>query len=174
MDKASFTAAVAGYQNMVFRTALHSLGCRSDADDAVQEVFLRLYQHGKGFENGEHLRRWLLRVTVNYCRDVLKSPWRKRRVSLDELPDIPVFDQPEQAALYREVMALPEKYRTVLNLFYYEELTARGLIAQVAGTAAEAIEELAERKQDAAAAVTMEQVAAAIESAVTAAMEEAY
>ena len=86
---------------------------------------MRLYQHGKGFENGEHLRRWLLRVTVNYCRDVLKSPWRKRRVSLDELPDIPVFDQPEQAALYREVMALPEKYRTVLNLFYYEELTAR-------------------------------------------------
>ena len=125
MDKASFTAAVAEYQNMVFRTALHSLGCRSDADDAVQEVFLRLYQHGKGFENGEHLRRWLLRVTVNSCRDVLKSPWRKRRVSLDELPDIPVFDQPEQAALYREVMALPEKYRTVLNLFYYEELTAR-------------------------------------------------
>ena len=125
MDKASFTAAVAEYQNMVFRTALHSLGCRSDADDAVQEVFLRLYQHGKGFENGEHLRRWLLRVTVNYCRDVLKSPWRKRRASLEEVPETPVFDRSEQACLYREVMALPEKYRTVLYLFYYEELTVR-------------------------------------------------
>ena len=125
MDKASFTAAVAEYQNMVFRTALHSLGCRSDADDAVQEVFLRLYQHGKGFENGEHLRRWLLRVTVNYCRDVLKSPWRKRRVSWEEAPEIPVFDRPEQAALYQEVMALPEKYRTALYLFYYEELSVR-------------------------------------------------
>ena len=108
MDKASFTAAVAEYQNMVFRTALHSLGCRSDADDAVQEVFLRLYQHGKGFENGEHLRRWLLRVTVNYCRDVLKSPWRKRRVSLDELPDIPVFDQPEQGLIAQPSQPGPE------------------------------------------------------------------
>ena len=125
MDKASFTSAVERCQNTVYRTALHSLGSPQDADDAVQEVFLRLYRRKEPFDGEEHLRRWLLRVTVNYCRDVLKSPWRKRRVSLEDLPDTPVFDQPEQAALYREVMALPEKYRTVLNLFYYEELTAR-------------------------------------------------
>ena len=46
-------------------------------------------------------------------------------VSCEEVPETPVFDRPEQAALYREVMALPEKYRTVLNLFYYEELSVR-------------------------------------------------
>ena len=125
MDKARFTAAVERHQNMVYRTALHALGSPQDADDAAQEVFLRLFRHRGAFESGEHLRRWLLRVTVNYCRDVLKSPWRKRRVSWEELPETPVFDRPEQAALYREVMALPEKYRTVLNLFYYEELTVR-------------------------------------------------
>ena len=62
-------------------------------------------------------------MTANYCRDLLKSPWRKRRVSWEETPEIPVFDRPGQAALYREVMALPEKYRTVLYLFYYEELS---------------------------------------------------
>ncbi|WP_300412249.1 sigma-70 family RNA polymerase sigma factor [uncultured Oscillibacter sp.] len=125
MDKARFTAAVERYQNMVYRTALHALGSPQDADDAVQEVFLRLFRRGDGFDGEEHLRRWLLRVTVNCCRDTLKSPWRKRRTSWEEIPEIPVFDRPEQAALYREVMALPEKYRTVLNLFYYEEFTAR-------------------------------------------------
>jgi len=125
MDKARFTAAVERYQNMVYRTALHALGSPQDADDAVQEVFLRLFRRGNGFDGEEHLRRWLLRVTVNCCRDTLKSPWRKRRTSWEEIPEIPVFDRPEQAALYREVMALPEKYRTVLNLFYYEEFTAR-------------------------------------------------
>nr|WP_325211426.1 sigma-70 family RNA polymerase sigma factor [uncultured Oscillibacter sp.] len=125
MDKASFTAAARRYQNMVYRTALHTLGNPQDADDAVQEVFLRLFRHRGAFESGEHLRRWLLRVTVNYCRDLLKSPWRKRRVSLEALPETPVFDRPREEALYREVMALPEKYRTVLNLFYYEELSVR-------------------------------------------------
>lgn len=125
MDKARFTAAAGRYQNMVYRTALHALGSPQDADDAVQEVFLRLFRYKESFEGEEHLRRWLLRVTVNYCRDVLKSPWRRRRVSWEEAPETPVFDRPRQAALYREVMALPEKYRTVLNLFYYEELSVR-------------------------------------------------
>ncbi len=125
MDKARFTAAVGRYQDMVYRTALHALGGPQDADDAVQEVFLRLFNYRGTFESEEHLRRWLLRVAVNYCRDVLKSPWRRRRVPLEEAPEVPVFDRPEQAALYREVMALPSKYRTVLDLFYYEELSVR-------------------------------------------------
>ncbi len=125
MDKATFTAAVRHYQNTVYRAALHALGNTQEADDAVQEVFLRLFRCEKAFDGEEHLRRWLLRVTVNYCRDVLKSPWRRRRVSMAELPETPVFDRPEQQTLYREVMALPERDRTVLNLFYYEEFSVR-------------------------------------------------
>ena len=125
MERTQFNNAVEQFQSMVYRTALHALGNPQDADDAVQEVFFRLFREKKPFEGQEHLRRWLLRVTVNYCRDVLKSPWRKRRASLEEFPETPVFDCPEQACLYREVMALPEKYRTVLYLFYYEELTVR-------------------------------------------------
>lgn len=56
---------------------------------------------------------------------MLRSPWRKRRASLEELPPQPVFQQPEQEALYQSVMALPEIYRIVLVLFYYEELSVR-------------------------------------------------
>lgn len=125
MDKDRFNAAARRYQNMVYRTALHALGSPQDAEDAAQEVFLRLFRYRGTFESEEHLRRWLLRVTVNYGRDLLKSPWRRRRVSWEEVPEVPVFDRPRQEALYREVMALPEKYRTVLNLFYYEELSVR-------------------------------------------------
>ena len=109
---------------MVFRVALHVTGQRQDAEDAVQEVFLRLYTRERDFETPEHLRRWLIRVTVNLCRDTLKSPWHRRRVDLKQLPE-PSFRQPEQRELYREVMALPEKYRTVLDLFYCEELSTR-------------------------------------------------
>ena len=125
MERTLFEHAAVRYQNMVYRIALHYFGNSQDAEDAVQAVFLRLYTAEKSFESPEHLRRWLIRVTVNVCRDVLRSPWRRRRVSLEELPEEPVFDQPEQAALYREIMALPEKYRTVLNLFYYEELSVK-------------------------------------------------
>ena len=125
MEKTLFNSAVRQYQDMVYRIALHAFGSPQDAEDAMQEVFLRLYTWERPFEGPDHLRHWLIRVTVNVCRDALKSPWRRRRVSLEELPETPVFDRPEQGELYREVMGLPEKYRTVLYLFYYEELTVK-------------------------------------------------
>ena len=125
MEQTEFMRAVETCRDTVYRVALHHFASPPDAEDAVQEVFLRLYTREETFESQEHLRRWLIRVTVNVCRDTLKSPWRKRRVPLDALPEQPVFDRPEQGELYRAVMALPEKYRTVLDLFYYEELSTR-------------------------------------------------
>lgn len=138
MEKTLFNSAARQYQDMVYRIALHAFGNPQDAEDAVQEVFLRLYTAEKPFEGPDHLRYWLIRVTVNICKDALKSPWRRRRVSLEELPETPVFDRPEQGSLYREVMGLPEKYRTVLYLFYYEELTVRE-IGEVLGLRTSAV-----------------------------------
>ena len=63
-------------------------------------------------------------MAVNYCKDVQKSPWRKRRAELDEAY-LPAFEQPEEQGLYEAVMELPEKYRTVLDLFYYEDLSVK-------------------------------------------------
>ena len=125
MEQSHFLSVVEQYQNMVYRIALHYFGNPHDAEDVVQETFLRLYRQKQSFESDEHLRRWLMRVAINICKDILKSPWRKRRVALDNIPDQPIFDRPEQGALYREVMALPEQYRTVLNLYYYEELSTK-------------------------------------------------
>ena len=131
LDQIAFEAAVARYQDTVYRVALHALGAPADGEDAVQEVFLRLYTCQKPFESDEHLRRWLIRVTVNVCKNTLKSRWR-RRVSLDEVGEIPTFDKSEDETLYKAVLSLPEKYRVALYLFYYEEWTT-AQIAQVLG-----------------------------------------
>ena len=128
MERQAFMDAVVQHQDMVYRVALHWFGVHQDAEDAVQEVFLRLYTEKKPFDGPEHLRRWLIRVTVNVCKDALKSPWQKRRVPMESIPE-PVFEQPEQRELYREVLTLPEKYRTVLGLYYYEELSTREIAA---------------------------------------------
>ena len=132
MERTEFMCAVETCRDTVYRVALHHFASLPDAEDAVQEVFLRLYTREEDFESQEHLRRWLIRVTVNYCRDVLKSPWRRRRVPMDALPDRPVFDAPEQGELYETVMELPEKYRVVLYLFYYEEFSTKE-IAELLG-----------------------------------------
>lgn len=125
METAAFTDATEKYQDMVYRIALSHLGNFQDAEDAVQEVFVKLFRQKEPPE-GDPLRYWLIRVTVNHCRDVLRSPWRKRRVPMTEVAAEKaesVFDREEQRELFRAVMALPEKYRTVLYLFYYEELS---------------------------------------------------
>lgn len=127
METAAFTAAAEQHQDMVYRIALSHLGDFQDAEDAVQEVFLKLYRQDVA-PTGDSLRYWLIRVTVNHCRDILRSPWRRRRVSMTELAaeqTESVFDREEQRELFHAVMALPEKYRTVLYLFYYEELSIR-------------------------------------------------
>ena len=125
MTEQQFTDAVERYLDMVYRIALNWFRNPADAEDAAQNAMLRLWRTDTEFQGEDHLRHWLIRVTVNVCKDTLKSPWRRRRVSLEELPEEPVFDRPEQGELYREVMRLPEKYRTVLYLFYYEELTVK-------------------------------------------------
>lgn len=138
MEQESFDRAARRWQDMVFRLALHQLGSYADADDAVQEVFLRLWRQKAPFESEEHLRRWLLRGTVNWCRDQPRSPWRRRRVDWDSLENQPAFETPEQGELYEAVMSLPEKYRTVLDLFYYEELSVRE-IGEVLGLSQSAV-----------------------------------
>lgn len=137
MEQEVFQSVINRYQDTVYRVALHCLGRPQDAEDAMQDVFLRLYIRKESFESEEHLRRWLIRITINVCRDMLKNPWRRRRVSLDRVPE-PIFEQPEQKELYQEVLNLPEKYRVVLVLFYYEEFSTKE-IAEILGLGQSAV-----------------------------------
>lgn len=112
-----FEVFVARHENKLYRTALAIMGNVSDAEDVVQEAFLRAYEKAPGFETGEHEKAWLIRVTVNLCNSRLRSPWRKRTEPL--LASYPAAE-PEQQELLEYVLALPPKYRAVIHLFYYE------------------------------------------------------
>lgn len=119
MTETTFTAAAERHLDMVYRIALNWFRNPADAEDAAQTAMLKLWQADTEFTDGEHLRRWLARVTLNVCRDMSRSPWRRHTVSLEALPE-PSFSDEERRTVYREVMALPGKYRVPLYLYYYE------------------------------------------------------
>ncbi len=114
--------AVAKYFDMVYKLAAAETKDLTHADDVVQEVFLRYIQKHDTFKSEEHRKAWLIRVTVNCSRDVLRSPWYKRTEPLKE--DIP-FSDDGKSELYYAVHELPEKYRTAIHLYYYEGLSVK-------------------------------------------------
>ena len=117
--QAEFEAAAQRYGDTVFRLAYSYLKNRADAEDVMQETLLKLYLARKPFQSPEHERHWVVRVAVNECKKLLRSPWRRRTGPLEEAGE-PVFDTPEQSELFRQVMALPPKYRAAVYLYYYE------------------------------------------------------
>ena len=108
------------YWDTVFRIALNYYGDPSDAEDTVQDVMLKLYVSEKCFEDDEHIRNWLIRVTINSCKSTLRSFWRRNRVSLDDVSERAKWESPEQGELFTVVMSLNAKHRTILYLYYYE------------------------------------------------------
>ncbi len=108
------------YIDMVYRLALSRTKSRTHADDVVQEVFLRYISAEREFESDEHIKAWLIRVTINCSNSVFESSWFKKTVPLTE--EI-TFDTPEKGEVYYAVTELPRKYRTVIHLFYYEDMS---------------------------------------------------
>lgn len=126
------------YGGMVYRLAYARLQNRHDADDIFQEVFLRYIRRVPVFESYEHGKAWFLRTTINCCKNLWMSAWRRKTTALTELKEQPVlYDTEEAQMLAQALAALPVKYRTVLHLYYYEGLTTEeiGRIQQIpAGT----------------------------------------
>lgn len=119
-----FRRAVEQYADMIFRLAFSYTGNRADAEDVMQETLLKLYTTQKTgqktFASPEHERYWIVRVTANECKHILRSVWHRRTGPLETAAEMAVFDKPEQSELFREVMALPPKYRAAIYLHYYE------------------------------------------------------
>lgn len=113
-----FEAAARKHMDGIFRLALNYMGSFSEAEDVTQNVLIRLYKTKKSFDSPEHLRCWLVRVTINESKRMLLSPWR-RTESLELLEDRAALPE-ENRELFRAVMALPEKYRVAMYLYYYE------------------------------------------------------
>ena len=129
MTDAAFEAAVGQYGDTIFRLAYSYLKNRADAEDVMQETLLRLYRAGETFESPEHQRYWLVRVAVNECKKLLRSPWRRRTNPLEAAPETAVWDSPAQSELFQQVMALPTKYRAAIYLYYYEGYAVREIAA---------------------------------------------
>ena len=108
------------YKDHVFAIGFNYFRNEVDADDIVQETFLKLMKSDKEFESEDHLRNWIMRVAVNECKRVTLSSWFKRKESLEDYTDKLVFSEPEDRDLFEAVMNLPKKYRQVTHLYYYE------------------------------------------------------
>lgn len=127
----------------VFRTALAQTRSKADAEDVFQDVFLTLFRKDTQFASQDHAKAWLLRVTLNRCRDLARSSWHRKRNAYSELEAVNLADNeptPEEALtsgtfdLHNAVMSLPEPQRVAIHLFYVEECTTEE-IAEITGCA---------------------------------------
>ena len=133
-DDAFLRAAMRDHGASVLRLALSQTGSRADAEDVYQDVFVALACCDTEFAEVDHLRAWLLRATINRCRDLARSWWRRHTQSFDALgvevaqgeqDDAPWTDN----QLWEAVQRLPERYRAVVHLRYVEQLPADTIAA---------------------------------------------
>lgn len=111
------------YRDRLFAAAFQVCGNAADAEDAAQEALLRYHISEKQFESEQHIRAWLLRVAINCAKNVSRSFFRRNTVPLEDYMDSLEFDSGESREIFREVMNLPETYRLVIHLYYYEDYT---------------------------------------------------
>ena len=114
-------ALAAIYRDRLFAAAFQVCRNAADAEDAAQEALRRYHTSEKQFESEQHIRAWLLRVAINCAKNVSRSFWRRNVVPLADYMETLEFDSGESREIFREVMNLPEKYRLVIHLYYYED-----------------------------------------------------
>ena len=112
------------YADTVKRICMVHLKNRADTEDIFQTVFFKYVLYPEPFQSEQHERAWIIRVTVNACKDLLKSFFRSRTVPLETTSDLPQSLSHEDRELLDAVLALPEQYKDVVYLHYYENYTA--------------------------------------------------
>ena len=116
--------AIDRYADLVRRVCMIHLKNHTDTEDIFQTVFLKYVTGTTEFESEEHEKAWFIRVTINACKDLLRSFVRSRTVSLDDLLEQPDQVPEDHREVLEAVLALPDKYRDVVYLHYYEGYTA--------------------------------------------------
>ncbi len=119
-----FEDVVKEYSTMVYRLAFAKTGNKFDADEVFQEVFLRYVKKNPVFNDKEHQKAWLIKVTVNCSKKLLKSSWNTKTLPLETAD---VFTMEEYIDLHYELALLPHNYREVIHLFYYEDMSIEGI-----------------------------------------------
>lgn len=116
--------AIEKYSNTIRRLCMVHLKNHADTEDIFQTVFLKYVLSSVSFENDEHEKAWFIRVTINACKDLLKNFFRSRTIPLDEVIEQPAEMPPDYQDVLEAVFSLPQKYRDVVYLHYYEDYTA--------------------------------------------------
>lgn len=104
----------------VYRISLMYLKNISDAEDAVQDIFLQLIHRNPKFENLEHEKAWLIVTSQNYCKNILNNWWRKKRTDINSVLEPSYIEDLSRDNIWQQVLSLPNKYKMVIYLYYYE------------------------------------------------------
>lgn len=133
VTREDFDGVMRKYADMVYRLAYSRTGNPTDAQDVVQDVFLRYIRADKTYNDEEHRKAWLIKITVNCSKSLLTSAWNRHRSAEEQDENRGEcdsrFDEIDtKSEVYGAVLALPVKYRTVIHLFYYEDMS----VAQIA------------------------------------------
>ena len=113
------------YGDRLYAAAFNITRQRQDAEDAVQEALLRLFRSEKKFESEEHVKAWLIRVTINIAKSTCTSFWHRNRVPYEDYMDDIPFEDENDKDLMEAVLSLPDKYRIIVHLYYYEGYKTR-------------------------------------------------
>ncbi len=117
------------YSGMVYRLAYARTMNKCDAEDVTQEVFMKYIKHQYEFMEEEYRKAWLIRVTINASKSLLTSAWNRKRVPMEEVEGVlegsTGIDGDFDNSLILEIKKLPEKYRVIVHLFYFEDLSVK-------------------------------------------------
>lgn len=116
--------AIERYSDTVRRICMVYLKNYADTEDIFQTVFLKYVLSSVPFESEEHEKAWFIRVTINACKDLMKSFFRSRTISLDEVMEQSTKLSPDYSEVLEALFSLPQKYRDVVYLHYFEDYTA--------------------------------------------------
>lgn len=126
------------YKATVYALALSQLHNRYDAEDICQDVFLSLMKDQTEFRDEKHLKAWLIRVTLNRCRDFFRLAYNRHRAAMEDRFGSERFETPFENDIWESVDALSPKLRTVVHLFYGENYSAEE-IAEIVGCTCAAV-----------------------------------
>lgn len=107
----------------IYRVCYAYMKNSADTEDAVQETFMKLIKAGPVFQNEEHEKAWLIRTSSNICKNILRHWWRKRQ-NIEDCYEMSVNDRFEIDEVFQTIMSLPDKYKVVIYLYYYEGYTS--------------------------------------------------
>ena len=111
------------YGDMVFRVAYTYMRNQADAEDVAQDVFLKILEKMPDFNDETHEKSWIIRTTINICKNKLKLFWNRNTSPIEKAEGIFTVDKYDEEGVFGAVLNLPKKYRMVVYLYYYEGYT---------------------------------------------------